>query len=694
MSEANIQYRDYVFQTAGRPQYGADSKFESNAPHGLPVRKVTTYTITQWFMESSFADNEARYAALLAALGTAEGTLFIEDENGTTLVDSIARVTTAGLPEQWGEHLKEVKVSFEVIETLASAADAFTAVFTPEGEDPITLAGVSKVREDIKVARYGIQIDDRSAATGTILIEGVVRANPQESRAARRTALLAQKATMQAVADCIRGGLEYGDFTKTVRVDEFTCDIADGTDELRWSLAASYMRLPEGDYAQCDYSVKTRDDLGANERFTTVSGRIMAATDVLAVAKRDALKAAYATGRMLLREDFNEALVSVADGDDSRQEWEFTMEFREILPDAVESYKLSVSDKTDYASGLITTTYSGIVTAASSAVALAKARVLGAGIYPMKRGATETVNSMSVQGAAAQFTEVSFSYEYERRGSERHAEVTVDSAKDRFGASTQTVSGYAVADTAGNALTFARSFKPSGVLILSEREGVATDYHGATPGTLYKRTTFSYVARTAPLEGTLDYKAETKFDYKANEQTLSFKGTCWAESEAAADALITALLDGVTGTLVTDTRTSAFKDDGTEYFESREFDLVVTTSIAGEDAVMEASYSLEDTYTFDHDVVTPIPFGEPHIQTGCGIVPGRRVATGSITALSLATAQAWARAKEPDGDAQTEQDAPREQVETIYYPMSDSSVKAYRLSFTYSRTMTDNPLPS
>lgn len=697
MSEANIKYGDYVFQTAGRPQYGSDSKYEANAPHGLPVRKVTTYTITQWFLESSFADNQARYRTLLAALATPEDTLLIEDENGTELVNALVRVVSNALPEQWGEHLTEVRISFECIEAL-SEVSAFDATFTPEGGDAITLPGVSKLREGIKSERYNILTDERRDMQGSIMAEGVVRADPQASREARRVYLLEQKAVLEAAMDCIRGEFAYGDFDKTVRPDEFNCDIADGTDELRWTLAASYLRFPEGDYAQADFALRSRDDLERNERITTVSGRILAANEPAAVAKRDALKATYITGRMLLRNEFNEWLVDGEDGAASRREFEFAMEFREALPSGVESYRLTISDKTDYASGLIVTTYSGTVTATSSAAALAKARDLGANKYPMKLGATESTNTMSAQGATAQFTELAFSYEYERRGSEQHAEVTVENVRDRFGLSTQSVSGFAVADTEANALTLARTFKPTGVLILSERESKATDYHGSTPDSLFKRVTFAYTAHTAALNGTVEYKEETRTDYGMREVITNYKGTCWSDTKAHADTIIDALISGVPGRKTADVRTTSTKRDATgaatDYFLAREFDITRIVPLeAGDDDILDADYSLENTYSFNHAIVTPIPYGTPHTQTECGTVPGRVVATGSVTALTLNSALTWARAKAPSGGVRTEQDAPRESQQEVYYPMSGTSVKCYRVSFTYSKTLVSNPSP-
>jgi hypothetical protein len=69
-----------------------------------------------------------------------------------------------------------------------------------------------------------------------------------------------------------------------------------------------------------------------------------------------------------------------------------------------------------------------------------------------------------------------------------------------------------------------------------------------------------------------------------------------------------------------------------------------------------------------------------------GLTPGLVVVTGSVTALTAASAQTWGRGKEP---ATGYPDPPREKLGTTFYPMSGTSVKAYRFDFTYSARFPD-----
>jgi hypothetical protein len=84
----------------------------------------------------------------------------------------------------------------------------------------------------------------------------------------------------------------------------------------------------------------------------------------------------------------------------------------------------------------------------------------------------------------------------------------------------------------------------------------------------------------------------------------------------------------------------------------------------------------------NNTVITPIPGGTPNVQTNTGIVPASRVVSGSITALSETTALNWARGKQASGGYD---DPARERMQTVFHPMSGTSVKCIRLDFSYPR---------
>ena len=128
---ATHKYNDFNFSATGRPQWGESAMYEKTQG-GRPRRRVVKYSITQWFLEPSFADNMARFLALRSALATPEGVLLIVDEVGKVVVNKRVRVVEHGLPEQWAQHLAEVKVSFEAVEELTGATEFDASVIRCE----------------------------------------------------------------------------------------------------------------------------------------------------------------------------------------------------------------------------------------------------------------------------------------------------------------------------------------------------------------------------------------------------------------------------------------------------------------------------------------------------------------------------------------------------------------------------------
>ena len=74
-----ISFNSYVFTAAGSTQFSRSSRFEPDARIARPQRELVTWKVKELFLESSFADNQARYADLRAALAAGEGILTITD---------------------------------------------------------------------------------------------------------------------------------------------------------------------------------------------------------------------------------------------------------------------------------------------------------------------------------------------------------------------------------------------------------------------------------------------------------------------------------------------------------------------------------------------------------------------------------------------------------------------------------------
>lgn len=674
----------YTFSATGRPQYGQSSVAERDARGGRVLRWRTRYTITQWFTEGTFGDNAARYAVLRAALAVPEGVLLIQDENGTTLVNKRVQVAGHELPEQWSASLSEVKVAFETVEEIT--ASVFDATFTPTGLGAVTLPTVQGWKEHIEATRYSILVPERRESRQVVMCSGSVRANSDDTAANRLAALQTAAAALRG-CDKKQGVLAYGGgFTQTMRCDSIDADLGDGSDELKWTGTFSRLAFPAGNYAEADFEVRQKDDPQANVRLTTVAGTIRAYDEAGAEAKRDTIAATYATGRMLLDSQFNRRKLDGSDGAEDAREWAFSLTYREILPDAVTAWTLNIDSKLDYLTGLITTTYSGRVTAVDSATALAKVTVLAGGKFPVPLSEEKNVGSMSADGTE-QFTDVTFSYAYLSRGTALRAEVALRNADDPFGSVTQTVSGTAAADTEANALTLARTFIPAGLLV-SKEETTGKSYHGVTPDTLFRTLAFTYTVQSGHASGTLEYGVRVTEDFDQYVTRTVWSGTVRSASKAASDTLIGTLVSGASGTLMLNDRQPRYRDSAADallpLYLQTDFNLEYIGSLAanGND-ILQADYSVDATYSIENTVVTPIPYGTPNVQTNTGTLPGSMVISGRVTCLTEATGRTWARSLRTLASGGYAQQ-PRERSDTHYLPRSTGSVRCHSVDFTYA----------
>lgn len=680
MSNSVQSYRSYVFSDTGRPQYGESCTYEKESRSGRVLRRRVKYTVSQWFLEPTFGDNAARFVALRAALASPEGVLRITDEHGTELVNRRVHVCDHALPEQWSASMSEVKVAFECWENIS--ANIFDATFTPTGGAAITLPQVQDWNESIKADRWSFLVNERRESRQFIGASGIYRADPDALPAAR---LAAVQAAASALRQCDKkeGVLAYGDFSELMRVDSIELPQGDGSDALRWTLQASRLRFPAGNYAEAAYEVKRADNVQASERLTTVSGDIRAYDEAGAQDKRDAIAAVFATGRALLGSQFNKKAVDGTDGAEDAREWTFSLTYREVLPDAVASWTLTVSDRTDYATGLITTTYAGRVTAANTTLALALVAAKAAGKYPMPVSSEVSVGSLSSGGSDEQFTEVTFSYAYLRRGAERHAEVMSENSSENFGNVTVTVSGTAAADTAAHALAFARTFLPSGVLV-SQRESEAQAYHGETPDSLFLKLSFTYVAQSAHSVTSLEYGVDTTEDFDAFTTTKTWSGMVRSANESVSNSAINTLISGAAGSRVRDQRKPSYRKEGSNLvYVGTEFNVSFVAALsAGGNDIISAQYSVDRSYSFQNTVVTPIPYSSPNVQTNTGVLPGGMVIQGTIVTVSETGGLSWARGLRSvaaGGHALQ----PREKIEVRFLPRSNSDVRCHALEFTY-----------
>lgn len=697
-------YRDsehpgYEFHTTGRPHYTRTVRYETDAPGTTPRREIVTYGINQIFREHTFGDNQAKYWEMLKAIKAApEGRLLIRDEFGNELHDVLAKPETSSLPDQWGQWMTEVALTFTSMEIISDGAAATIENLTT-GET-VRLKNVSSWRNSVRTERGSFAVNNRRETTGTVSASGKIVANPKLEEADRRTELQEAKTAIMGVSDGKESQLVFGAFDRTVRVESVEADIKDGSYELEWAVTATYRRFPDGDYTEAEYTVATRDDLERGERVITVAGKVRASTIEEARARVASINDSYrATGRSKRRTDRTETLVDGTDGAANYNEIAFSTEFHEQL--AAINWTLTISSKKDTRTGQITTTYSGKVTGGTAGTALDQARRLGLAVAPgILMTSTESIQSLRIGSDEVQVIEVDFSYEYVGKGNWTFAEVTSETNTETFGPSTTVVSGSCTALTEVAAGILARTFRPASGLRLSQRESfqkIVKADSGAGEAALFVRCDFNYTFRKAPENGALEYAIQTSKDFQTRETTTTWNGTAYGPDEATAQGLINALTSGLQnlGRHLRDDRTvNRKKSEGGDqtsgdFLVSISFTLSFAAPLdAGGDDILEAESTLSITYSVNHAVITPIPFGQPHVQPNCGWTPGLKTASANCTAITLAGAKTWCRAMREQilglGAVAGYEDPPVEKDTTSYYPLSADKARYHRFSAEYA----------
>jgi hypothetical protein len=693
--------RTYEFHTEGRAQFGRSVTYEADAQAGVPRRARTTWTIEEWFTEPTFADNQARLDALNAALSAPEGTLEIVDENGRQIYKVSARPERNGLPVAWNQTISEVTVTFTSREELSSFGGAVFTVragLADQAGLAVCLPNPSGWRESARVDRYGTAVANRKETLVDIAASGRVFADPSLSEGDRRKWLDALKENILTASDAKEGTLAFLGNERVVRLERLDAEVHE-SDSLTWTLSCFYRRWPQGSYAEAEFEVGQRTDLEKNETSTHLRGRVRADTEEVARAKAEEIRKALG-GTNLYESDVTAQRL---DGKDSKSEPDgrsfVELSFYYLYKDTGNfvSYKLSVTTRKDIRAGLIYTTYSGSVTAPDTGTAMAKARELGYGnngdrvaggllISSTETASDEQTDALGTATGGGvkpeRFVGVQFSYEYVSKGTWQFAEVVREPVKETFGPWTISVSGYAVAQTEAGAIALARSFMEKGAVVLkTNREGSRQWQKDGTG--LFVRVDFHYGYGLANGTSAMSYRVSVAKDYLARVLRTTWSGNAYGPSESAADNLINTLCNGNTdGWHERDEREAHFDQapEGT-IFTGKSFTLTRGDKLdAYGDSILEAEYTVERISQVDHAVITPIPFGTPHVQTGCGLTVGSVIVNGSVTALGQQAAENWGKALKPDEGYPEPDD---ERTQTLYYPLSGESVRAYRFHFTY-----------
>jgi len=628
------------------------------------------------------------------------------------------------------------------------------------------LGNVNRWRDHYSAARFNEMRSQRRHATGSVDASGTLAGQANLSLPARRAALLALQRQLKAQVNCADGTLTYGDWSQCVRVEDFQAEINQAETGIDWSLSASYSLFPnEGGYATAEYTVNDREDVESGDEFFTFNGKISAPTQALATAKLNTLRTAVLamygwTLAQRLNDDSTTQSVyangdatfypagSVPDGPPSVMdapdgttfiELSFSENYRRRIQGLLVGSTMQVSNREDIPAQTLMTTFAGTVIAtgpslgAAYATALAQAQALGANREPAIDSTAFLRSSMisfdqrqMTQNSATEFLRVTFSYEYQSKlaAGRAYLEMTTHVNRDQFGVDVETCSGFVAArDSATAQGIYAELVLPvyDGRLIHNQQTGFTQSQNQTATGfnEQDQRMEFNIQVYSPKLEGELGmkYSVEVTRDFMTLEMRTDLEGSCFTLDRPTADTAVSALMAALNfGSSVRSRRhedretTQPGSGIGTtDVMLKLDFQEDFVGRVTGQAGVNEMKLTEKVVYSETRWSVQNLPFemdgsGGVSIPQPSGVDPGSRTVSGSVTAGTLATAQAWAVAQRAllTGDALGGSYPRQEEWETDYefvpridgIPTGDTAnVRLYRVNFTFGEILPLYPKP-
>jgi len=298
-------------------------------------------------------------------------------------------------------------------------------------------------------------------------LTGAFPANTEASLSARRISLLGTLDLWNAEVNDRDGVLTYGAFfNQLVRVESFDAEINQAVTAIKWTITVGYTIFPdESGYAAADFKITEQKDMETGEFVLMISGKIAAATELIARAKLDTVRTASLASNVgygaagLISSEIDVGKLSVDDSADAPDGIVFIeLNFRETYRKKgnILSWSLTISDDDDVRGGLIRRTYSGSVTAGITGAetaenayrkALDKARLLGDNKHPFRLSGKVSRGDRKTGVGVQEFVRCEFSFEYQLKGKRIFLEVNSEVATETFGEDTEKVSGFVVAET-------------------------------------------------------------------------------------------------------------------------------------------------------------------------------------------------------------------------------------------------------
>lgn len=191
----------------------------------------------------------------------------------------------------------EIFVGLNFTDTYEKASQAVS--FQRPAAAKIDLGTVTNSRHSIRTELLKETADARKLTELTLTATGRIKTTPDK-------ALDVLQTIRQQLTNGCNGLLAYGDFSRNVRVREFTADPHPDMNSIVWNLTATATLYPdEAAYTLSEYTVTSRSGVKAIS-VTTIAGRIDACTLTLALAKLESLRQALAPSGYVLTDESTE----------------------------------------------------------------------------------------------------------------------------------------------------------------------------------------------------------------------------------------------------------------------------------------------------------------------------------------------------------------------------------------------------
>lgn len=727
MQVGTIEWNTVDLSLIGKPRLMIRSAPDP-APPSQATRQMVTLIVTVELEALDPSTLQARLEYLQRSMQVPEGILKSLSPGGHTL-EWTATPNGNSLGEPITGLRNSVEMSFSAIENFRSDAMAtlIDARYTPFGStDSIILHAIRDYHTTISTDRHSPLASARRLTTTTITFTArVMQTNPADSPATRMTLLLAKQEQMRAL-NTSSGSLAHCGLTQIVQVQSITPQIDEARMALDLAIQCFHVHFPDDDKAECALEISSREDEGASETITSISGTIEARSQAIALAKLQTIITRHLVGNRRLA-NIQKSL-SHTDGADTQlagmeaEGWagsmKFTIELREISGDSTRwTLKATTSQNVR---NIQRYSYTGSVKASTAEIALAKARVLGASQpHPFRVSSEETIDTNSAPGSdVSQFVMVTYSYEYEGPAvGFLFAEISSDRNTSLFGDWRIAVSGNITAPDTAQARSFLASllssYSSQRAIEISERESEQSlSLIGSTNVRMAMRLEFS---RSYPVMHTFvaaKYSDDSSVDYASMTQTRTISGSLWTNTRENSEVALSSLITSVFGEVPVQrlrkghaieswAPEGTFTTLPTQRWIQLDFSAECITKITGSVGfdIIEAKCSITRNGSISKTVIHEIPMDYPIAQTGVTYTIATVQISATCKARTQDAARAWCQNLRAlltnigsEGVTRHETSPPQESISPDYAPFlaSGGSPTVFVFSATYSYGFSGN----